>query len=372
MKNKKFIVRGSVFDNIPPNANLCIITGSNGSGKTRVLEELSNNTLNDLRSSTSNYDRMICLSGTVLDKFPQESAELHHKYVYFGRKINNNMFSEISPFRRLAFFLLTDATNSEYRAVIAKDFLSRIGFSSEITLNFRRGRNSKEKLLSSSSDDLDINFTLDHRIHEHNNLSERLGQLKLGLIHLSSMSFVKKERKIELMDLSSGERAYILTILALTFGTIDRTLVLFDEPENSLHPKWQSTIMKDIWTAISMTSKKSRAIIATHSPLVVSGATNDYTYICDLELQSKWTRSDMHGNTSDSILKNQFGLQSPRTISALSLIQKCLNAVVTIETDPNTFRIAADDLLRLNLYIDVDDPLYMTIEKIKELRKGIE
>jgi len=358
----------SIVEGIPPESSICILTGPNGSGKTRALADLSRRFLDKNGQRFIECDRVICLSGTVLDKFPRPSLKKDH-YAYFGRKTNNNMFSEIAPFRRLCSYLLNSTTDWLKRSAVATGILQSIGISPAITLHFRRGQGS-----SSSFNQSEPAFDLDLCLGKHFSSSEsvEIDAVLQGTVHLGSITFEKAGEKVQLVDLSSGERAYILTILVLAFVTIDNTFVFFDEPENSLHPKWQSSIVSDMWKAISQVSVNSHIIIATHSPLIVSGAAGQSSFICDLQSDNGWVQSHMYGKTSDCILKEQFNLLSPRSISSIIAIQNSLSAVTTIEYDPEKFRIASDELLGLDLQLDVDDPLYSIINTIKELREAMQ
>lgn len=355
----------STVEEIPPESSICILTGPNGSGKTRALADLSTRILDKNGHRVMECCRVICLSGTVLDKFPRPSLKNDH-YAYFGRKTNNNMFSEIAPFRRLCPYLLNSTADRPKRTEVAAGILQSIGISPSILLHFRRGQGS-----SSSFNQSDPAFDLDLCLDKHFSPSKsaEIGAVLQGEVHLESITFEKAGEKIQLVDLSSGERAYILTILVLAFVTIDNTFVFFDEPENSLHPKWQSSIVSDMWKTISSVSVDSHAIIATHSPLIVSGAVGHSSFICDLQSDKGWVPSQMYGKTSDCILKEQFNLLSPRSISSIIAIQNSLSAVITIESDPEKFRIASDELLGLDLKFNFDDPLYATINTIKELRE---
>jgi energy-coupling factor transporter ATP-binding protein EcfA2 len=358
----------SIVEEIPPDSSICILTGPNGSGKTRALADISRRILDNSRQRLIECNRVICLSGTVLDKFPRPSLKNDH-YAYFGRKTNNNMFSEIAPFRRLCPYLLSSTGDRHRRTAIAAGILQSIGISPSITLHFRSGQGS-----SSSSDPsnfaFNIDLCLDKQFISYN--SAEIDAVLHGTVHLESISFEKTREKVQLVDLSSGERAYVLTILVLAFVTINNTFIFFDEPENSLHPKWQSSIVSDMWKAISAVSVNSHAIIATHSPLIVSGAAGSSSFICDLQSNKQWIQSQMYGKTSDCILKEQFNLMSPRSISAIIAIQNTLSAATTIESDPEKFRVASDNLLGLDIQFDIDDPLYQTIKTIKELRGAME
>lgn len=73
-----------------------------------------------------------------------------------------------------------------------------------------------------------------------------------------------KQRKVELSDLSSGEK-HILTILGkAALSRKDGAIFIADEPELSLHLDWQRMILP----SIIKLSPKSQIIVATHSPSI--------------------------------------------------------------------------------------------------------
>lgn len=86
--------------------------------------------------------------------------------------------------------------------------------------------------------------------------------------------FDKNEKNNELTEivpmsmLSSGELSLFLRLYELLEKVEDDTLVLIDEPETHLHPKWAKTYIKTLLEIIGQ--KRCHIIIATHSPLLVS------------------------------------------------------------------------------------------------------
>ncbi len=75
---------------------------------------------------------------------------------------------------------------------------------------------------------------------------------------------------IELSSASSGELTLISTLLFLIANDDMDPLVLIDEPENSLHPNWQREYVDRLLNALEYRS--ATIVIATHAPLVVTGA----------------------------------------------------------------------------------------------------
>jgi predicted ATPase len=352
---------------LPWAGRVFVLTGRNGSGKTRWLTSFATRFLEHLGDDAR---RLICLSGTVLDKFPRDPRS-REQYAYFGRRINNNMFSEISPYRSLLRYIpMGSAVDQRRRADTARALFEEIGLGDELRLRFRRGRNSRDKIQDGPEGELDVNFHLGDRFTA-GIIAERVAQLAKGVIHLSAVGFEKKERRVDLMDLSSGERNSALALLALAFCANDGATVLFDEPENSLHPSWQSSIIRNMWRVISEVSVGSRLVVATHSPLIASGASNRETYVLNMESSNDWVHSSLYGSDSDTVLKQQFGLSSSRAMSFVSLVRDCLQALVQVELDPASFRQAADDLMRMQVRLDIDDPLYKTMGHIVTKRESM-
>ncbi len=75
--------------------------------------------------------------------------------------------------------------------------------------------------------------------------------------------------EIPLASLSSGEQDLVILYYKLVFSTPAHSLLLIDEPENSLHVAWLEQMLDDYQ---SMADKlKCQIIIATHSPAFIDG-----------------------------------------------------------------------------------------------------
>ena len=82
----------------------------------------------------------------------------------------------------------------------------------------------------------------------------------------------KKSAKEEFLidSISSGESSLFCTFNFISSNIDHDTWLLIDEPENSLHPKWQKNYCRNLIDNFKLYEPK--IIIATHSPMVVSGA----------------------------------------------------------------------------------------------------
>ena len=72
-------------------------------------------------------------------------------------------------------------------------------------------------------------------------------------------------KKLQFQNLSSGERQIIFIFLKVINGGVDRSLILMDEPEISLHLSWQEKLLDEI----TKINESSQIIIVTHSPAIV-------------------------------------------------------------------------------------------------------
>ena len=90
-------------------------------------------------------------------------------------------------------------------------------------------------------------------------------------------------QELDLNKLSSGEQQIIVLYYELIFEIQDKTILMIDEPEISLHVAWQRTLMDDLQKIIHLKDDDLFVIIATHSPQVIN---NNWNTIVDLGEQN--------------------------------------------------------------------------------------
>lgn len=73
----------------------------------------------------------------------------------------------------------------------------------------------------------------------------------------------------DLHKLSSGEQNLLILYYNLIFKSNSKTVLLIDEPENSLHVAWQSKMLNDYVEMAKTTG--CQIILATHSPTFIDG-----------------------------------------------------------------------------------------------------
>lgn len=99
--------------------------------------------------------------------------------------------------------------------------------------------------------------------------------------------FMKGEQQIDVSELSTGEQQIVFRGADLLYHAKKEATIIIDEPELSLHPKWQMKILnfyKNLFTDENG-KQNVQLIIATHSPYVVRAAVDhgDDTKVIILE-----------------------------------------------------------------------------------------
>jgi predicted ATP-binding protein involved in virulence len=97
---------------------------------------------------------------------------------------------------------------------------------------------------------------------------------EVSLDKLSSGNLYLIQRLVSL--LGQMYAVYTLNNLALEELCLTRGLLLIDEAENHLHPKWQKTFLNSILEIFP----NLQIIVTTHSPFIVSSVPNARIYVC--------------------------------------------------------------------------------------------
>lgn len=114
----------------------------------------------------------------------------------------------------------------------------------------------------------------------------------------------------------------------------DRFVILFDEPETHLHPRWQRTVLPSILKAVDelrgTTGTPPQVLVATHSPLVAASvepifdkSTDDLIHltlqngVVEIE-QGGWA---VQGDVTNWLVSETFGLEQARSLDAERAIE---------------------------------------------------
>lgn len=264
--------------------DISILIGENGSGKSTLLNNLSKHFLD-------NGKDVVAIATSVHDKFEVGHRKFKTLRGRSGRRQTRSTIK--NSLQNVAEGTIQILKNIS-QALRYVNFDPVVGFRiedfhsnsfGEIITESDLNQNDKEKLiyllertLSLSRHEDDIiwleadNFSMAEL--DKSALTELIlweGKLKqLKIIDRIEVFLRRNNNIISMLDASSGELVLITSIVYLSTVITENTVILIDEPENSLHPKWQKEYAKIVFDIFYRYQPK--VIIATHSPLVINGA----------------------------------------------------------------------------------------------------
>ena len=152
--------------------------------------------------------------------------------------------------------------------------------------------------------------------------------------------------KFDINELSSGEKQLFLRTLAIKMLNPENSIILIDEPELSLHPKWQQKIV-DVYRKIG---KNNQIIIATHSPHILGSVKKENIMLLDKTNDGKIivkTGDELYnsyGQPTDRVLKDIMGLETTRNPKVFKLLEEAGELVDKNEYESDEFKTKYKEL----------------------------
>lgn len=152
--------------------------------------------------------------------------------------------------------------------------------------------------------------------------------------------------KFDINELSSGEKQLFLRTLAIKMLNPENSIILIDEPELSLHPKWQQQIV-DVYKKIG---KNNQIIIATHSPHILGSVKKENIILLDrsddgkIMIKTDEDLYDSYGQPTDRVLKDIMGLESTRNPKIFKLLEKAGELIDKNEYESEEFKNKYNEL----------------------------
>ncbi len=150
-------------------------------------------------------------------------------------------------------------------------------------------------------------------------------------------------QKIDFDDLSSGEK--MLYFLGFTLNQLNPqdTLIMIDQPEDSLHPTWQQQIVRFFQNIGS----NNQVILATHSPQIIASVRPESLFV--LGIDSKTRRVTAHNMADEH--KHTHGVEPNRILSEImgtplrdyetqQKINRLTEAIKQTEMDPSVSNLS--------------------------------
>ncbi|UIK19379.1 AAA family ATPase [Rhizobium leguminosarum] len=304
--------------------------------------------------------RVIALSFTPFDKFPPADDIRDNMpgdsrdpfYIYLGFKADVRMSPRSRLLRSIDQLAFSERTPFGDQRVV--ETLNAIGYGPVVTITYELSPKVPPADLESRSSELVdfltgyqgerapksdrhsfslvIDFSTGETIPEVPiELDELRTFLRQGIVKVSSIVLRRRDFSdtVELLELSSGELNLLSGFLGLASFLEDGCVVLIDEPENSLHPEWQLSYV-EMLDAVVRQHSGCHYVIATHSPLIVSGVANEATKVLRLDQEPvELAPAVLADSSPDATLLNAFKVV---TAGNNFLKQLVLEALTFIET----------------------------------------
>ncbi|MDM8556700.1 AAA family ATPase [Desulfococcaceae bacterium HSG7] len=331
--------------------NLIVIAGINGSGKTTLFRDFIYRTFQNEVMLKKSYIEVEYIEKQQRKTFKIdfESLRVHnYKGLIKYRKAKKSKYVCASLYHKFKDVVYYEAGYSEHQSAkkIIVQFIDK--------LIYEEDKKSSEAYLITQNIlnqffndfDLQIEFKGIDRNREplfRNNVSE----------------------KIKMEELSSGEQELITKAFSIYLADIKDSIILIDEPESSLHPKWQARIVQ-IYQKIA-DRKNNQIIFATHSPHIVSSVRKEQIRILVKEDNAIRVIEQFNGSYGwkvDRVLLEIFRTDGLRTPEIEKKLSELKNMIFNDQYETDTFKNLESEL-EINIGFDDSDLALIRMEVAK-------
>ena len=322
-----------------------VFIGENGTGKTTILREIYN--LMDLENMQNSGNKIFLEleenEKAILKKYPLEKNNniiMEEDILYDCIDIKKEVYDfediEKDKYKSKVIYLPTEVNFNSLKSV-DRTFRYKYKFRNEINENLISDLPSaianKIYVEMIMNEDLPARESKEKVCKEVNSVFESM-DLDIEFVGLSKdENTVPIFRNIEgkefdINGLSSGEKQLFLRALSLKFLNVNNSIILIDEPEISLHPRWQRKIV-NVYENIG---ENNQIIIATHSPHIIGNVKKEQLRVLKKDKEGiKVMNSDeldeTYGKTVESILMEVMGIINTRNEETAEKIEELRDLV---------------------------------------------
>lgn len=308
--------------------DLVVFIGSNGTGKTTLLEVIKdffeNKFIQNLNVECDMYfndtekkaiNNSVANSWSVFEVLANFKNEKKDSFNY-------SLINSLEVLPKIIYLpARTDFENVQTRT---NTLLKEYNFINIVDTNEFRDIPSyittRRNYLSNTNDNMTMKEINENLSNEINNIFKIL-DLNVKFIGLSKdekgtpIFTNSSDAEFDINGLSSGEKQIFLRTLSIKMLEPVNSIILIDEPEISLHPKWQQRIV-EVYKKIG---KNNQIIIATHSPHILGSVDKDSIFLLTKDEKGYIIAKtgeeiySSYGQPTDRILKDIMGLSSTRT-----------------------------------------------------------
>ncbi len=176
--------------------------------------------------------------------------------------------------------------------------------------------------------------------------------------------------ELSISKLSGGEKEILTKIFSLYLAEIKNTLILIDEPENSLHPIWQNRIAP-IYQKFAE-QNNNQIIFATHSPQIVGSVKKEQIRVLTKENNKIKVIDKFNGSfgwQTEKILLEIFRTNEIRTVEIEKKLSKLQNLILSNNYKTEQCKTLFTELENIIGYDD-NDLVLLRVEIAKRIRKN--
>ena len=365
--------------------DLVVLAGSNGSGKTRVLESILKYFQDNLNYKQNNIEVGIfyeekeknCISNVRdffyrLESFSycETNDPLREKHIEIKNKLDILPKVIYVP-TEINFQKMNVASTTlvqEYKFInvvntnLIKDIPSYIA--TKMISAMLKNKNEKvgdvQKKVFNEINEIFENLSIDVKV-------EDISQDGRNITLFTNSS----GDEFDINELSSGEKQLFLRTLAIKMLNPENSIILIDEPELSLHPKWQQKIV-DVYRKIG---ENNQIIIATHSPHILGSVRKENIMLLDKDDEGQIVVRtgdelyDSYGQPTERILEDIMGLKTTRNQEIFDKLEKIREMVNEDKYETDNFKKEYGDLKEILGTMDED--IMLIDMEIQIRRKGL-
>ena len=176
-------------------------------------------------------------------------------------------------------------------------------------------------------------------------------------------------KKFGINELSSGEKQLFLRTLAIKMLEPENSIIMIDEPELSLHPKWQQKIV-DVYRKIG---RNNQIILATHSPHILGSVEKENIILLEknengiVEVKTGDEFGNSYGQTTGRILEDIMGLETDRNPSVNNLLNLVKEMVKNDNYENSEFK---EKYTKIKDILGEDDRDLFLVDMDLQVKKG--
>ena len=377
--------------------DLIVLAGVNGSGKTTILESIkdffNNKNVNYDEPKKSNVNLNIFFEEFEKKKIKEAEkssnnnkrplwdffSALQNYEIYIKRSDKHYHTHIAKKFDIPPKIIYVPAENKfeeiqTYSTTLSKEYKFINTINSNVIRDIPSYIATRRNYLATIEEDLTMKEVTNKVVNEINSIFSIL-ELDVKL-----KGFSKDEKTMPIFensageefninDLSSGEKQLFLRTLSIKMLEPKNSIILIDEPELSLHPKWQQRII-EVYKKIG---ENNQIIIATQSPHILGSVSNENIFILyrnenrKIEAKTGDELYSSYGQPVDRVLKDIMGLESIRTPKIEKDLEELRKLVDEDKYDTKEFKEKYNDLLEI--LGNTDEDLFLIDMDIKMKQK---